>query len=559
MRTKLAIALFLTLSLTPAFSLPVGDPRTPEIGDKTEIPVEQAKHEVSLHVFMGASKIDYPDMSGTQFSPGFGAAFTYSYYFNPKWSFMVGGGIQLFNNRGTDVDGNFDGVLEDADDFADDMGNDKVWVYYDFQDYTETQWSLMIMVPVMFQYLSNETRNKAFYYALGAKVGIPFAGSYRGNAKKSKVCGYYPGKWGDPEPGYNFNDCNREGFGEGYENLGFGEYGEVSSYSKLKLSTALFAAAEAGVKWRLYKKLAVYTGFWLDWGLNDIAIRSVTERPISWHPTKGENAEGDKTPKGEISFRSRTNGMAIPVSLGFTVRFAFGAGSHYDQPDSLRWIREIVYRDSLLDACNARARAADSLELYKRMADDLMDSLIQCRNECRADTVDRAALRRHLDSLERARLADLEKKRLADSLERAKRLEAERADRLKQYRDRLSSLTGLDDYKVTQTVPSERAAIILDTAAVLMKDYPDLRLRLTGHTCDKGTHETNVRTGKQRAESAKSYLVSKGIDPSRLETATKAALEPVVPNTSEANRRKNRRVQIEILEGGDNKIQQEAR
>jgi len=528
-----------------AHALPVGDPRTPdENSSKAEIPVEQGVHEISLHAFMGASKIDYPDMTGTQFSPGFGAAFTYGFFFSPKWSFIAGGGLQLFNNRGTDVNGNFSDVLREANDFADD-GDGRVMLYYDFRDYSETQWSMMLMFPIMFQYQTNATRNKAFYYALGVKLGFPFAGGYRGTSEHAAVCGWYPGLWGMPGQD-NFNYCNREGYGEGYEDLGFGDYGKVTSNSKLKLGTAFFAAAEAGVKWRLYNKLAVYTGFWLDWGLNDVAIRAVGAEPIAWTPTKGN--EGDKnTPKGEITFRSRTEGKAIPVSLGFTFRVALGAKSHRDL-DSTHWIREIAYRDSLLALCNARE---DSLAALARRADELLDSLIACRGACSEEAISKDALKRRLDSLEALRKAELERAR-QDSLERARRaLEASKAERLANFRRRLGSIVnGLDDYKITQTVPSSRAAEKLDTAGVLLRDYPDLKIRITGHTCDRGTHETNLRIGIQRAQSAKNYLINnKGIDASRIETATKAESEPVVQNTSEEQRRKNRRVQIEIIEG----------
>jgi len=567
--------LYITILATSLHALPVGDPRTPDEAPRRAIPVEQGVHELSLHAFMGASKINYPDMSGTQFSPGFGAGFSYSYFFSPRWSFLTGGGIQLFNNRGTDVNGDWVGTpIEDANDFSD-GGSDRVTLFYDFNGYSEKQWSLMAMIPIMFQYQSNESRNKAFYYAIGAKIGIPFAGSYEGVAKSAKVCGYYPDRWGAPPDGYNFSDCNRHDFGAGsddpnspnyneYAWMGFGDFGRVSSHSKLKLSTAVFAAVEAGVKWRLYNKFAVYTGFWMDWGLNDIAIRAIGSQPFTWEPLPENEDQNSKTPSAKISFRSRTEGRAIPVSLGFTVRFALGAGSHYEVADSVRWIREIIYRDSILDNCFARlekmradsAANADSLAMLKHRADALM-----------ASNADQDALKRQLDSLEALRKADLERARLAaleqarrDSIERHKLLEASRASRLQSFHMRLGQISnGLDDYSITQTVPSERAVEKLDTAGVLLRDYPDLRIRITGHTCDKGTYEANKRIGLQRAQSAKNYLVNaEGISPNRIETATKANDEPRVPNTSEDNRRKNRRVQIEIIEGIE-KIEQEAK
>ena len=561
------------------FALPVGDPRIPDMESlsRMETPVEQGVHELSLHAFMGASRINYPDPGGTQFSPGFGAGLSYNFFFLPKWSLLVGGGIQLFNNRGTDVNADFSSDANgpvygsDVNDFAD-GGSDPLYLYYEFNNYKETQWSLMFMIPVMVQFQSNEYRNRAFYYALGMKLGFPFAGTYQGKTAQGRVCGYYPNIFGPLDDdaakrSITFEECNADigkGLGDGYEDLGFGDFGSVDSRSKLKLGSAFFAAAEAGVKWRLYNKLAVYTGFWLDWGLNDVAIAAVSKHPFTWTPQK-ERPEGSVTPAADVAFRSRTYGRAFPLALGFTVRLSLGGGSHHPIVDSLRWIRQINELDSLLALCNARKAKleADSLAQANAIAflNDKADALLDSLLDCRSKDMDREALRRQIDSLAREaeakRLADLERARLAalerarlDSLEWAAQLQRDKAARLADFRAKLNSLmNGLDDYNITQTVPSEAAKKKLNIAAELMLDYPDLKLKIVGHTCDRGTHEANVRFGQQRAESARNYLIAKGIAANRLEVSSKAELEPVMPNTAEDNRRKNRRVQIIILEG----------
>ena len=546
MKRRFVLLSILTL-VTSLFALPVGDPRIPdENRQRLDVPINQGVHEVSLHAFMGASKIDYPDMSGTQFSPGFGAGFSYSYFFLPKWSLLIGGGLQLFNNRGTDVNGALIQGVQQAHDIPD-GGSDEIMLRYEFRGYEETQWSLMLMVPLMFQYQTNETRNKAFYYAMGVKLGLPFAGAYQGKVESAHICGYY----------VNIGACTEN------PDLGFGNFGKMSSYSKLKFGTTFFAASEAGVKWRLYNRLAVYTGFWMDWALNDISMPRETKEDFTWAPTRG-NSEDRLTPKADLVFRSRTKGRAIPASMGFTVRFALGAGDRHAVPDSVRWIREIHSRDSLLALCNSRNKMLeDSLALAIQISEALLDSLVECHYGCQQEIQSREEMRRRADSAAAARIqaelaAAREKARL-DSLARVAQLEKERVARLADFRLKLASIAnGLDDYRVTQTTPSDQARERLDIAAELMRDYPDLKIRLTGHTCDKGTHEANVRFGMQRAESAKNYLISKGISQNRLEVASKAELEPLAPNTSEENRRKNRRVQIEILEGAE-QLEEEAK
>ena len=88
----------------------------------------------------------------------------------------------------------------------------------------------------------------------------------------------------------------------------------------------------------------------------------------------------------------------------------------------------------------------------------------------------------------------------------------------------------------------------LDSAAEILHRYPALNVQIEGHACDLGSHAVNLQIGQRRADVAKSYLVRKGIAAGRITTVSKGKAEPVVPNTSEANRRKNRRVRIVVGE-----------
>jgi OOP family OmpA-OmpF porin len=51
----------------------------------------------------------------------------------------------------------------------------------------------------------------------------------------------------------------------------------------------------------------------------------------------------------------------------------------------------------------------------------------------------------------------------------------------------------------------------------------------------------------RRAESVKSYLVSKGIEPNRVYTEGKGEKQPVASNKTKDGRQKNRRVEIEVI------------
>ncbi|MCB0803466.1 MAG: OmpA family protein [Flavobacteriales bacterium] len=67
-----------------------------------------------------------------------------------------------------------------------------------------------------------------------------------------------------------------------------------------------------------------------------------------------------------------------------------------------------------------------------------------------------------------------------------------------------------------------------------------------GHTDDVGTEATNMRIAQQRADAVKNYLVSKGISVDRISTEAMGESKPALPNDSETNRSKNRRVEVVI-------------
>jgi len=73
------------------------------------------------------------------------------------------------------------------------------------------------------------------------------------------------------------------------------------------------------------------------------------------------------------------------------------------------------------------------------------------------------------------------------------------------------------------------------------------RVSVVGHTCDLGPESYNKRLSNRRAESVKRELVSLGVDPEAIVTDGRGELEPAVPNTSEANRKLNRRVEVQFI------------
>jgi outer membrane protein OmpA-like peptidoglycan-associated protein len=102
----------------------------------------------------------------------------------------------------------------------------------------------------------------------------------------------------------------------------------------------------------------------------------------------------------------------------------------------------------------------------------------------------------------------------------------------------------------TTILPSSKPS--LDLLYDLLSENPELVIRIVGHTDDVGTEQSNQVLSEGRARSIYQEMVNRGIDAKRIQTAGKGELKPLVPNTSDANRQMNRRVEIEIISGADN-------
>ncbi|MGJ8695759.1 MAG: OmpA family protein [Verrucomicrobiaceae bacterium] len=96
-------------------------------------------------------------------------------------------------------------------------------------------------------------------------------------------------------------------------------------------------------------------------------------------------------------------------------------------------------------------------------------------------------------------------------------------------------------------VKDQQERVLRDVKEVLAM-FPSARFEIVGHTCDLGSQESNLKLSRERAASLLSYLGENGISPELLKARGIADAEPLVPNTNEANRRRNRRVEIHILD-----------
>ncbi len=86
----------------------------------------------------------------------------------------------------------------------------------------------------------------------------------------------------------------------------------------------------------------------------------------------------------------------------------------------------------------------------------------------------------------------------------------------------------------------------LDSIRKVLVAYPKLKVKITGYTDNVGDPRRNETLSEYRAKVTLNYFSTAGIDPKRLQWEAFGDKKPLNPNDNEENKRKNRRVELEI-------------
>ena len=89
---------------------------------------------------------------------------------------------------------------------------------------------------------------------------------------------------------------------------------------------------------------------------------------------------------------------------------------------------------------------------------------------------------------------------------------------------------------------------ILDQFAQGLNQQPSMEVRIVGHTDNTGSDAINNPLSVSRAQSARDYLVSRGVASSRISIDGRGSREPIADNSTEAGRARNRRIDIFLAE-----------
>ncbi|MGH7669486.1 MAG: OmpA family protein [Gemmatimonadaceae bacterium] len=178
------------------------------------------------------------------------------------------------------------------------------------------------------------------------------------------------------------------------------------------------------------------------------------------------------------------------------------------------------------------------------------DSINQARRRDSIAAADAARAQAQQDSINAAARARQDSIAAAararqDSIAAADRARAEETARV------TAELETMIYFPFNQATLRDDAKAALDAKLPIMQANPDLRIRIEGNADERGSAAYNMALGMRRAQQARRYLVSKGIDATRIDLVSNGEEHPVCTEHAESCWSQNRRDAFVIVAGGD--------
>jgi outer membrane protein OmpA-like peptidoglycan-associated protein len=111
-------------------------------------------------------------------------------------------------------------------------------------------------------------------------------------------------------------------------------------------------------------------------------------------------------------------------------------------------------------------------------------------------------------------------------------------------KQKLDSISNAFYFATGKAILRQKSITALNQLVGYLKSDPKIQLLIEGHTDSRGTKAINRSLSQKRAQNAKAYLISKGIESTRISTIGYGSSMPVANNLTVAGRAANRRIVI---------------
>ena len=103
-------------------------------------------------------------------------------------------------------------------------------------------------------------------------------------------------------------------------------------------------------------------------------------------------------------------------------------------------------------------------------------------------------------------------------------------------------------FRTSTSILKNTSKYPLEKLYEILKDNPEIKIQIEGHTDNIGSESANLELSKERAEVVKNKLIEWGIKKGRIKIRGYGSSLPLVDNTTEENREKNRRVEFVVID-----------
>lgn len=427
---------------------------------------------------------------------GFGGGLGVQYFFTRHFGLSLGANIQRYNSYAT-YNSSFESNpnLGFNGDKMYDMNTDGIGTLHEYEmrlrlnDWKEKQQAYFVEVPLMLQFQTKwgKKQRHGMYFGIGAKAQIPVFGEEYSVYDKSQltVLGFYEKYTDGREANLTLGEA------AGLEHHGFGTKDKTGYSGDLNLEISWAGTAEIGFLLGLSRRVDLTLGAYFDYGFNSIVTEDNRTESLF---TKTSN-EHSETIGGNLAYNGIMNSSVIQgkdVLKGEGVN-AVALGGKVGIRIKLGKLQELQVEEEEKE--DALVKEEEVVEKPKEEEKPEEVVIVQPVVE-------------EPKGVTEGELAILGEPIFFD--------------------------LGKADLKTA-------AIMTLDRKVNILNKYPEVHVIILGNTCDLGSDSVNIPLGQRRADAARDYLENKGVSRIRMSTVTQAASHPIVPNTNEENRSKNRR------------------
>lgn len=503
------------------------------------VSAQQSEHDnyIGIHFGGGLNTMMYKTANGTQkVGAGFDAGLFYGHFFTP----VVGLGVGV-QYSWANAFANYN-YSETTTGLTHSSNPNQIYnLTTTYANWGEKQNIGVISIPVEVLFRKGLSDRAAFIGGVGLSLDLPIYGTYSPQAG-----GTYTTKGVFPELGnYVVENLPEHGFDTYSTTRG----GKIGNMAKVGASVI----ADLGFRVAMNDNWGIYFGVYAGYGFTNL-ISSAKTDPMVFIDDQNQIVYNGTFASSEISKANLLRaGAKIAIDFGWPAKVAEPEEQiPMINEDSLREAHEKAAREARFEqykkeqqsVCGAMAEPDDSEECQALIAKAQQDiaaleydpNLSEEENKARVDAI-------------RDQLAkDLAAQREKDRLVREKAAEEVKEEHWYDLKGLVENINVYFENNGSEPNISEKDKAAIEELCRFMKENPELKVVVVGHTDSYGDPDRNLKYyGIKRAEVMRDYMVNKGVDPSQITCESKGQTEPVAPNDTRANRALNRRANIRLV------------